>query len=91
MTGTLHVAGLVVHAQPDRIELVRVAIEGIEGAQVHAENEAGKLVVTLEAASDARIVEQLAAINAVAGVVASALVYEHHEDMESMGHGHRTP
>ena len=79
-----HIAGVVVHAIPEQIEPVRQAIESMAGAEVHAVNAAGKLVVTLEAPSSRSISAHLEHMQRLAGVMAATLVYQHCEDMASM-------
>ncbi|ABE36273.1 napD family protein [Paraburkholderia xenovorans LB400] len=80
----LHIAGIVVHVQPRRIAGVRQAIGMLPGAEIHAISELGKLVVTLEGGTASEVAEQLHAIHALPGVYSAALVYQHHEDIESL-------
>lgn len=80
----LHIAGIVVHAQAARLDSVRRAIGEIPHAEIHAVSEQGKLVVTLEGAHTAEVAAQLSAIHALPGVYGAALVYQHHEDLESL-------
>jgi nitrate reductase NapD len=79
-----HIAGIVVHANHGHIESIRRFISILPGAQIHAVSPAGKLVITLEAQRSADIVEQLTAIHALTGVYSTALIYQHHEDVESL-------
>ena len=79
-----HVAGVVIYTQSDRCDSIVNAIGVLPGAQVHAATADGRLVVTLEGTRSSSVEEQLNAINALPGVFASALVYQHHEDLESL-------
>lgn len=79
-----HIAGIVVHANRTHLESIRASILVIPGAVIHAISPAGKLVVTLEANRSADIVGQLQAIHALPGVHSAALIYQHHEDVESL-------
>ena len=79
-----HIAGVVVHSTPELSDRVRQSIELMAGAEVHAVNEAGKLVVTLEAPSSRAISAHLEHMQRLQGVLAATLVYQHCEDMESM-------
>lgn len=79
-----HIAGIVVHANRTHMESIRKSISVIPGAVIHAITPAGKLVVTLEANRSADIVGQLQAIHALPGVHSAALIYQHHEDVESL-------
>jgi nitrate reductase NapD len=79
-----HIAGIVVHANLAHFESIRRFISKLPDAQIHAASPAGKLVITLEAKHSADIVEQLTAIHALTGVYSAALIYQHHEDVESL-------
>ena len=79
-----HIAGVVVHADPARLDTVRAAIEVISGAEIHAASETGKLVVTLEAPSSRAIAAHLSFLHQLDGVFSAALVYQHNEDAAAM-------
>ena len=79
-----HIAGVVIYAQSDRCEFIVSALRMLPGAQLHASTPDGRLVVTLEGSLSSSIEEQLSAINALPGVFSSALIYQHHEDIESL-------
>jgi nitrate reductase NapD len=73
----------LVHARPDALERVRATIDALVGVDVHAASREGKIVVTLECASEAGIVERLAAIREVPGVLSAVLVFHQVEPLES--------
>jgi periplasmic nitrate reductase NapD len=77
----IHIASLLVHARPDRLADIKQAIAAMPGAEIHVEV-GGKLVVTLEATSDAALAERFAAIGCLGGVLAAAPVYHHIEPCE---------
>ncbi len=79
-----HVAGIVVYAEPSLRDSIIQAIGMLPAAQVHAVTQDARLVVTLEASESARVVDQLDAIQALPGVYSAALVYQHHEDIDSL-------
>ncbi|MCC8405387.1 chaperone NapD [Paraburkholderia sp. MMS20-SJTN17] len=80
----LHVAGVVVYARPDWCDCIARTIGMLPGAQVHAMTTDGRMVVTLEGMHSSSVEEQLSAINALPGILSSALVYQHHEDIDSL-------
>jgi len=84
MTEELHITGLVVFATPDRAPSVADFIATLPGAQVHASDASGKLVVTLETESSARMIDQVSQIQREKGVLNAALVYQHADTLESM-------
>ena len=80
-----HIAGVVVHVRPERLPAVRAAIDAMSGAEVHAQSDAGKLVVTLEGPSSRAISAHLMFLHQLDGVLSATLVYQHAEDGASMG------
>ncbi len=80
----LHIASLVVHALPRRLDQVADAVAALSGAEVHASSPNGKLVVTLEASSAAAIAARVASIQRVEGVLSATLVYEYADSLEAM-------
>ncbi|HSK39361.1 MAG TPA: chaperone NapD, partial [Arenibaculum sp.] len=47
MPAELHIASLLVHVRPERVDAVRERIAALPGAEVHAE-QSGRMIVTLE-------------------------------------------
>lgn len=80
----LHLASLVLHVVPRRLDACLAAATLVAGAEVHARSPAGKIVVTLEASSDSDLQAGIAALQAIAGVIAATLVYQHAEPLASM-------
>ena len=83
--GGIHVAGLVVMTRPERLERVRTALSRLPGAEVHAADRRGKLVVTLDAPSDGAIADLMHRIPDIPGVLACTLAHHHSEG----AHAHR--
>jgi nitrate reductase NapD len=77
-----HVSSLVVHVRHENLAQVRVALVSMPGVEIHAEG-GGKLVVTLETASEGDIVARLGEISLLDGVLSAALVFHHFERAES--------
>ena len=84
MTPELHITSLVVHATPRRVQGVSELIAAMPGAKVHATSPAGKLVVTLEAATAGEILTQVNAIQLTDGVLSAALVYQCADSLDAM-------
>lgn len=78
----MNICGVLVHAVPHRIADVSAAVARLPGAEVHGEADNGRLIVTLEDTSGCAAVDGLAAIHALPGVVAAALVYHYCEGEE---------
>ncbi len=82
MSQEYHVTSLVVHASPNLVSQVRNDISALEGADIHAETDEGKLVITLEGATQGSILNNVETINALNGVLSSNLVYHQVESIE---------
>ncbi|HHH45598.1 MAG TPA: glutamate synthase [Thiotrichales bacterium] len=80
----MNISGIVVRARPDRLDQVRARLEALEGVEVHAANEEGKLVVTVEAEGERQLADRVVGIESVPGVLAASLVYHQHEDDEKL-------
>ena len=81
-----HVSSLVIHVRHEHLAQVRAALAGMPEIEIHAEA-GGKLVVTLETASEGDIVARLNEISLLDGVLSAALVFHHFEPTE----GHTRP
>ncbi|MDQ7246375.1 chaperone NapD [Dongia sedimenti] len=87
MPDTVHISSLVVHVRPERCAAIRAAIGRLEGAEVHAGTEDGKLVVVLETPSEAETLARIAAINDMQGTIAASLIYHEIDgDSEETSH-----
>ena len=70
-----HVTSLLVHARPTAMDSVRDAILLLPGAEVPIADPSGKMVVTMETASQAEVAEGLTRISLLDGVLSATLVY----------------
>ena len=77
----IHVVSLVVYADPSRGTEISDAIGRLPGAEVHANNERGKLVVVLETEGDAEMATAIERVDRMAGVICTALVYQQTESL----------
>ena len=80
----VHIASLVVHLVPDTLSRVEPEVVAIDGACVHGSHPSGKLVVTLDGPSASVIMEKIAKIQQLAGVINVSLVYQHAEAYQLM-------
>lgn len=75
----MNICGVLVHADPLRLEGVRASLEQIDGLEVHEVADGGRIVVTVEDTETGLALDALGNIHATDGVVAAALVYHHFE------------
>lgn len=84
MEQEIHIAGIVVFAQPQQLDTVTACIRAIPSAAIHAASPDGKLVVTLETDSTIQTLDYMNAMRALPGVVDVALVYQHAEPLDAL-------
>lgn len=80
----VHVAGVLVHARPERALDVGRALAGLEGVEVHDVTPEGRLIVVCECATDRAVFTLIERIREIPGVVDTALVYQHAESAAAM-------
>ncbi len=85
MLEEIHISSLVVHSRPWQATAVAARLREMPGVEIRGGVEQGKLVVTLETASEAEVVEGLNAIQVLDGVLAAALVAHHFEPLQEQG------
>ena len=81
----IHVASLVVYADPARATEVSDALGRLPGVEVHANDGRGKLVVVVETGSDADMAAAIGRVDRTAGVICAALVYQQAEPLDPGG------
>ncbi len=77
----IHVVSLVVYADPSRATEISAAVGRLPGAEVHANDGRGKLVVVLETAGDADMAAAIDGVDRTTGVICTALVYQQTEPL----------
>jgi periplasmic nitrate reductase NapD len=80
----IHISSALVHVRPERTQEVARQITALAGAELHFA-EAGKIIVTLEAATSGAIADRLSDIGRLAGVLAATLVYHEVTAPEALG------
>ena len=81
----VHISSILVHCADRRLAAITSAIGRLGGAEVHASNPNGKLIVTLETRSEAETLDRIGAIGALDGVLAASLVYHQVDEGEGTG------
>jgi nitrate reductase NapD len=77
-----HIASVLVQGWPEKIPTIEAELTALAGVESHGSNQAGKLILTLEAENDAGLVETMDHIQMTEGVVNVSLVYHHMEEMD---------
>jgi periplasmic nitrate reductase NapD len=79
MPDEVHISSLVVHSRPEHARAVADRLRGMDGVGVCGGTAAGKIIVTLETATEGEVVERLNTIQLLDGVLAATLVFHHFE------------
>jgi len=75
----LHLCSFVIHVHPQRRAQFLQHVTEVSGAEVHALEEGGKGILTLEADREDELARHMEALRALPGVLALSLVYHHRE------------
>jgi nitrate reductase NapD len=75
----IQISGIAIRLEPAKMESVKQGLQAIEQLEIHAEDPAGKLVITLEGRNAKGMTETIAEIEAIDGVAVVSPVYIHDE------------
>ncbi|PKQ10489.1 MAG: nitrate reductase [Alphaproteobacteria bacterium HGW-Alphaproteobacteria-1] len=77
----MNICGCLVHVAPDAMPEARPLIEAMEGVEIHAQTEDGRLVVVVEDIGEHRASDTIMAMHQVPGVLSLTINYHHFEDL----------
>lgn len=80
----MNISSVIVIPHPDHVEAVPVRLRELEGVEVHAISPEGKVVVTVEAASDHETTRIFEFISLLDGVMSASMVYHQNESDPEM-------
>lgn len=78
----MNISGVIVHSRPEKVAAVQQQLNALPGVEIHAVGEDGRMVVTVEEASDRRMADTVNGLQDLEGVIAASMVYHHFEDLE---------
>ena len=78
----MNISGVVVHSKPENVAAVQQRLTSIPGVEIHAVGDDGRMVVTVEEASDRKMADTVNGLQTMEGVIAASMVYHHFEDPE---------
>jgi len=76
----MNISGVLVHAYPQKLAAVTRKLDAIDGIEVHASNDEGKIVVTIEKPDDASMSDTLLHLQDVPGVLNASMIYHQLDD-----------
>ncbi|KJY76501.1 chaperone NapD [Vibrio nigripulchritudo] len=71
----VHISSLVVHVSPQHLESVKTQISQLDSAEIYGDSPEGKIVLVLETENQGFITDTIDAINQLANVLNTVLVY----------------
>jgi len=77
----MNIAGVVIHARPEKLAGVETQLLELPGVEVHATADDGRMVVTVED-EESRLGDTVMAFHNVDGVLSASVIYHHFEDSE---------
>lgn len=77
----MNICGVLVHGNPRKVPAILTALDALDGVEVHATAEMGRIVVTVEDTARTTAIDTIGAIHRLDGIVAASLIY-HHFDPE---------
>lgn len=77
----MNIAGVMVSALPGHMDAVEAQLLAIPGVEVHAANEEGRMVVTVEGINERMVSDTVSEMHSLSGVLAAAMVYHSFEDL----------
>ena len=83
----MSISGLVVNTLPEKVKGVEQQLNAIPGVEVHAANDDGRLVVTVDLPDDKTSADTLFKIKDIEGVADAALVYNYFDDTNEISEG----
>ncbi|MDO5644058.1 MAG: chaperone NapD [Paracoccus sp. (in: a-proteobacteria)] len=76
----MNICGCLVHVAPASLDAARAQIASMEGVEIHATTEEGRMVVVVEDTDSMRASDIIMEIHQVPGVLSLTLNYHHFED-----------
>lgn len=76
----MSICSMVVHSRPENLDPIIVSLNQMEGVEVRARDERGKLVVLIDHPKRQVIADSMMDMNKIDGVLNTSLIYEYFEE-----------
>ncbi|HTY03945.1 MAG TPA: chaperone NapD [Rhodocyclaceae bacterium] len=76
---TMNLSSLIVIPHPDRVESLVAALGALDGVDIAAVSQEGKVIATIEADSDRETIETYELISQLDGLLSASMVYHQSE------------
>ena len=78
----MSICSMVVHSRPEKLDPIVASLNQMEGVEVRARDERGKLVVLIDHPKRQVIADSMMDMNKIDGVLNTSLIYEYFEEDE---------
>jgi nitrate reductase NapD len=75
----MNISSAIVYAKPMQDEAVRTQLRALDGVEVHASTDDGKIIVTIECINDMLAIDTYKAIEHLNGVLSVAMIFQQTE------------
>jgi nitrate reductase NapD len=76
----MNISGVLVKAYPKNLTTIEKTLAGMNGVEVHGNNDDGRIVITVEDESANNISDTLVDIQSVPGVLSASMIYHQFEE-----------
>ena len=76
----MNISGVLVHTYPQYIDAISQRLDEIDGVEVHAVTDAGKIVITIEKPDDRGMSESVLQLQNLDGVLNASVIFHQFED-----------
>ena len=76
----MSICSMVVHSRPEKLDPIVASLNQMEGVEVRARDERGKLVVLIDHPKRQVIADSMMDMNKIDGVLNTSLIYEYFEE-----------
>ncbi|WP_417910238.1 chaperone NapD [Candidatus Electronema sp. PJ] len=73
----MNISGIVVHARPEHTVTLQQQLTALSGVTVHAAQDDGRMVITIEDTPEAVPAETLMQVQNLPGVLSAAMIYNY--------------
>ncbi len=77
----MNICGCLVHVAPDVAQTAQETMLGLDGVEIHASAEDGRVVVVVEDTPEKLASETIMDLHQIPGVISLTLTYHHFEDL----------
>lgn len=71
----MNISSVIVHARPGSAEAVKLRLAEVEGVEVHAASDEGKIIITIESTNDDGMVGTFERVSKLDDVMSASMVF----------------